>query len=98
MSKITTKICHACFSDFDMIQEGQKKRSMLEGKKISIKSVPLCNTILVKNLPSSATHDSLMYKFENKREGGGDVESVTLDQEKKIALIEFKDPSGKTNS
>ncbi|XP_028398972.1 protein mono-ADP-ribosyltransferase PARP14-like [Dendronephthya gigantea] len=79
--------------DFDKIQEGLRKKSSLDGKQISIKTVPLCSTILVKNLPSSATHDSVLYKFENKRVGGGEVKRVELDLEKKIALVEFKDPS-----
>ena len=87
---------NACFClDFDKIQEGLRKRSTLDAKKISIKTVPLCNTILVKNLPSTATHDSVLFRFENARAGGGDVERVELDLEKRIALVEFKDPSGK---
>jgi hypothetical protein len=38
-----------------------------------------------------------MYRFENKRAGGGEVEDggVKLDLEKKIATIEFKDANGR---
>mgnify|MGYP002803371376 CR=1 FL=1 len=79
--------------DFDKIQESFEKRPTLEGKDMSIEAVPFCKTILVKNLPASATHDSVLFKFENKRAGGGDVEAVDLDLEKKIATIEFKDPN-----
>ena len=83
-------------SDFDKIQAGLKKRPKLEGRNISIKTVPVSKTILVKNLPVSATYDSVLYKFENKRAGGGEIERVDLDLEKRIALVEFKDASGKS--
>lgn len=67
----------------------------MEGKNLSIKTVPVSKTILVKNLPASATYDSVMYKFENRRAGGGEIERVDLDLEKRIALVEFKDASGR---
>ena len=82
-------------SDFDKIQAGFKKRPTLEGRNISIKKVPVSKTILVKNLPASATYDSVLYKFENKRAGGGQIKRVDLNLEKRIALVEFKDSSGK---
>ena len=74
-----------------------KKNPILEGKRVSIKTVPLCKTILVKDLPATATPDSVLYRFENERHGGGDVETVPvhLDLEKRIALVEFKDPNGR---
>ena len=81
-------------SDFDKIQAAFKKRPTLEGKNLSIKTVPVSKTILVKNLPASATYDSVLYKFENKRAGGGEIERVDLDLEKRIALVEFKDAKG----
>ena len=68
----------------------------MEGKNLSIKTVPVSKTILVKNLPASATYDSVLYKFENKRAGGGEIERVDLDLEKRIALVEFKDAKGRT--
>ena len=67
----------------------------MEGKNISIKIVPLCKAILVQHLPTTATYDSVWLSFESKRAGGGEVETVQLDQEKRIALVEFKDPNGK---
>lgn len=83
-------------SDFDKIQAAFKKRPILESKNLSIKTVPVSKTILVKNLPASATYDSVLYKFENKRAGGGEIERVDLDLEKRIALVEFKDAKGRT--
>ena len=71
-----------------------KKKPTLDWKHISIKTVPLCKTILVKDLPVTATHDSVLYRFENEKYGGGDVEKVHLDLGKRIALVEFKDPNG----
>jgi hypothetical protein len=81
-------------SDFDKIQADFKKKPTLEGKDLSVKTVPLCKTILVKNLPATATDDSVSLSFESKRAGGGDVARVDLDLEKKIALVEFEDPNG----
>ena len=81
--------------DLDKIQEAFNKKPSLEGKIISIKTVPLCKTILVKNLPITATSDSVCLNFESKRAGGDEVETVQLDEEKKIALVEFKYPNGK---
>ena len=78
------------------MKESFEKRPTLEGKDISIEPVSLCKTILVKNLPASATHDSVLFKFENKRAGGGEVEAVDLDLDKKIATIQFEDPNGRT--
>ena len=86
---------YSFISDFDKIQESFKKKPTLEGRHISIKTVPECKTILAKNLPESATHDSVMYRFENKRAGGGEVETVNLDLEKRVAMVEFKDPNGR---
>ena len=94
----TANVLYFFLSDFDKIQAGLKKRPTLEGRNISIKTVPVNKTILVKNLPASATYDSVLYKFENKRTGGGEIERVDLDLEKRIALIEFTDGSGRTNS
>ncbi|CAB4034806.1 poly [ADP-ribose] polymerase 14-like isoform X2, partial [Paramuricea clavata] len=79
--------------DFDKMKEGFKSKPTLEGKYISIKTVPPCKTILVKNLPSTATYDSVWLRFESKRAGGADVEGVHLDPEKRTALVEFKDPN-----
>jgi hypothetical protein len=88
---------HSFVADFDKLQEGFRKKPTLEEKHISIKTVPVCKTILVKNLPTTATYDSVLYKFENKRAGGGEVKDggVHLDLEKRIALVEFEDPNGK---
>ena len=82
-------------SDFDKIQAAFKNRPTLEGKNLSITTVPVSKTILVKNLPALATYDSVFYKFENRRAGGGEIEKVDLDLEKRIALVEFKDAKGR---
>ncbi|XP_028411232.1 uncharacterized protein LOC114533825 [Dendronephthya gigantea] len=51
------------------------------------------DSVMYKFENARATHDSVMYKFENARARGSEVERVELDLEKKIALVEFKDPS-----
>ena len=87
--------CNTFILDFDKIQTGLKKRPTLDGKNLSIKIVPVSKTILVKNLPASATYDSVLHKFKNKRAGGGEIERVDLDLKKRIALVEFKDARGR---
>ena len=78
------------------IQEGLEKMPTLDGNDISIESVPSpCKTILVKDLPVSATYDSMLDKFENDQVGGGEIERMQLDLEKGAAVVKFKDPSGK---
>lgn len=82
--------------DFNKIQEGFKKKPTLDGKDISIDTVPtLCKTILVKNVPVSATYKIVLSRFQNEEAGGGEVERVHLDLEKRIAWVEFKDPNGR---
>ena len=76
------------------MREDAKQEPTLQGKKISIKRVSKCKSILVKNLPNSATLESVRRLFRNKTVGGDGVENVTLDLEKRTAMVQFKDPDG----
>ena len=59
-------------------------------------------TILVSNLPTRANKDYLEMFFENtKKQGGGPVKSVDMNEEEDAAIIEFFEPEcehGKINS
>ena len=79
--------------DFHKVEEYTKQEPTLHGKKISIKKVPKCKSILVKNLPNSSTLDSVTRLFKNEIVGGGGIEQVTLDLEKRTAVVPFKDPN-----
>ena len=55
-------------------------------------------TIEVAGLPGSATKDSILNYFENKRRSGGrEVETVDLRHEAGVAFVTFKDIGGKLN-
>ena len=67
----------------------------LDGNDISIERVPSpYKTILVKDLPVSATYDSVLATFEDEQDGGGEVERIQLELEKGTAFVKFNDPSG----
>ncbi|XP_053388842.1 N-myc-interactor-like [Mercenaria mercenaria] len=50
--------------------------------------------IKVSGLPDSATDDVLIMFFENERQGGGTVKSVTMYSDKHCAVIEFEEAEG----
>ena len=53
-------------------------------------------TIKVSGLAAKTTEDSILNYFENKRRsGGGEVESVDLRSDTGVAVVTFKDASGK---
>ncbi|XP_070575650.1 protein mono-ADP-ribosyltransferase PARP14-like [Ptychodera flava] len=75
--------------DFDKaVTKCQKKR--LGGK--CVKLTPLeTNAIMVRGLNQSTTEDALSFYFENKKSGGGDVESVNMEGDH--AVVYFEDAS-----
>jgi len=53
-------------------------------------------TIEVAGLPASTTKDAILNYFENeRRSGGGEVETVDLKLEAGVAFVTFKDIGGK---
>ena len=53
-------------------------------------------TIQITGLTAQSTEDSIRNYFENeKRSGGGEVETVTFRLEENVALVTFKDVGGK---
>lgn len=54
------------------------------------------NKILVRNVPPAADEDILEVFFESKKKrGGGPVQSVQLNREKRWAIVEFYEQDGK---
>lgn len=54
------------------------------------------NTVEVRNLPCQLLEEAMLKLFfENKRQsGGGDIEHITMDTIRKVAVIVFSDPKG----
>ena len=53
--------------------------------------------MLVSDLPEDATENTLHIYFQKRKNGGGEVESVTLLPEAGHALVVFDDPKGTHN-
>lgn len=71
------------------LQSCQKKP--LEGRKLTVTKVSISNCLLVENLNSNTTADTVEFYFENKRSGGGPVERVDLVPGEKRCFIYFED-------
>ncbi|KAL3865256.1 hypothetical protein ACJMK2_006870, partial [Sinanodonta woodiana] len=83
------------FSDnIDIVQLGKiVQECSIAGVFIKVERVEISNCILVQNLQPSSSHDVILYYFENKRSGGGDVEKVEMKTDERYCLIYFEDPS-----
>uniref|UniRef100_A0ABM0M7L8 Poly [ADP-ribose] polymerase 14-like n=1 Tax=Saccoglossus kowalevskii TaxID=10224 RepID=A0ABM0M7L8_SACKO len=78
-------------SHFQTIVQKVSERS-LNGATLVVKAVTVTDSILILNLPENITKDTIEFYFENqKKSGGGDVEEVTLDHEKHVAVVYFED-------
>ena len=66
-------------------------------KEMAEKHKEAAKTIMVTCLAPKTTEDSLLNYFENeRRSGGGAVESVTIQRETGKAFVTFKDADGKS--
>ena len=66
-------------------------------KEMAEKHKEAAKTIMVTCLAPKTTEDSLLNYFENeRRSGGGAVESVTIQRETGTAFVTFKDADGKS--
>ena len=57
-------------------------------------NVEKSRTILVSNLPDGVTEGDVHIHFQKKKNGGGEVEKVTVLPEGNTALVVFEDPEG----
>ncbi|KAL3863204.1 hypothetical protein ACJMK2_004970 [Sinanodonta woodiana] len=70
--------------------ECQKKK--LEGATLVISQVPISRCVLLTNLATKTSEDTLLFYFENsKRSGGGPVEKLEMNKEARECLIYFED-------
>ncbi|XP_076864433.1 protein mono-ADP-ribosyltransferase PARP10 [Brachyhypopomus gauderio] len=76
--------------DFENISDKVCKRK-LDGAKLTLEQVERPDSILVENLSSTLTDDTLLLYFESSRGGGGEVVDVGRVDEG-IAKVSFKDP------
>ncbi len=80
-------------ADYHAITQTVAKK-LLEGKKLSIEQVPVCNCVQVTGLnKDKTTKDAVFYFFDNTKNGGG-VTNVELNIKEGWALVHFDDPRG----
>ena len=63
---------------------------------LEVEEIAESSTVLVKNVPSNITEDTLFYHFENNNNGGGEVyqRGIKLLPEHQSALVPFEKASG----
>ncbi|XP_053389482.1 protein mono-ADP-ribosyltransferase PARP14-like, partial [Mercenaria mercenaria] len=77
-------------TDFQKLEKCFGK-NRLEGASLTLYPVPISNCIIVANLASEVTKDTVVYYFENTRKsGGGQVEEVVM-YEDHTCLVYFTD-------
>ncbi|KAL3863199.1 hypothetical protein ACJMK2_004965 [Sinanodonta woodiana] len=77
--------------DLKKLQDGCQKKK-LEGATLVISQVPISRCVLVTNLATKTSEDTVQLYFENaKRSGGGSVEKVEMNKEAGECLIYFED-------
>ena len=82
------------YADSQAITQKIAKRR-LEDKRLSIEQVPVCHCVQVTGLnKSNTTKDTVLYYFENRKNGGGDVTNVEINAKEGWALVYFEDPQG----
>jgi hypothetical protein len=70
-------------------------RHKLEGASLKICPVPISNCIIVANLASDITKDTIEFYFQNKRKsGGGQVDRVVMNDDD-TCFVYFADYTGK---
>ncbi|XP_053389477.1 protein mono-ADP-ribosyltransferase PARP14-like, partial [Mercenaria mercenaria] len=96
-----TMDCHAeqedivmvTFTDNPDFQELEKvfRETKLEGAILKVCPVPISNCLIVANLASDVTEDTVSFYFENKRKsGGGQVDKVVMNEDD-TCLVYFAD-------
>ncbi|KAL3864768.1 hypothetical protein ACJMK2_006424 [Sinanodonta woodiana] len=77
--------------DFEKLEEACKKRP-LEGSYLVPSKVYVSNSIIISNLKTTTTEDTIQLYFENeKRSYGGPVEKVEFKREEEYCLVFFED-------
>ncbi|KAL3863200.1 hypothetical protein ACJMK2_004966 [Sinanodonta woodiana] len=77
--------------DFRKLQDACQKKK-LEGATLVISQVPISRCVLVTNLATKTSEDTVQMYFENaRRSGGGPVEKVEMSKEAGECLIYFED-------
>lgn len=69
-------------------------RKPLEGNKLSVFRVPVTSCVLVSNIASKMTRDTVRYYFENERKSGGDDDAEIMEYNGFSCVIRFPSPQG----
>ena len=73
------------------LQEIKSKRNNEPPEK---ESIDKSRTVSVSDLPERTSESDVHIHFQKNKNGGGEVEKVTLLQEENKALVVFEDPQG----
>ena len=86
--------CHLSFYclDFEKLQESLKKRS-LDDQFLTVDTVEVSRQVKVTGYAKQTLDDTLIFFFENKRSGGGDVVNVIREEDR--ILVEFRNTEGR---
>jgi hypothetical protein len=87
------------FCDFSVVSDLDKtvqmcKKKKLEGRQLEVCKVPISNVLLVENLSSMTTEDTVGLYFESKRSNGGEIEKLEMVPEEHKCFVFFEDHEG----
>ena len=85
---------HCTILDSNKIAEALEKHPTLDDKDITIVTSSSLRTIILKDIPESATYDDVLKRLNNEHDGFGEVERIQLELDKKTALVKFKFSNG----
>ena len=60
-----------------------------------MKRIPISSSVLVTGLSKRTSGDAILFYFENKRSGGGDVHWLEYEEGSQTAVVCFTDPKGR---
>ena len=70
------------------------RKRKLEGRLLTASKVPISNCLLVENLNSMTTEDTVALYFQNKRNNGGPVEKVEMATDGNKCFVYFERHEG----
>ena len=79
--------------DWSQATKVHSKNRKLEGVKITIEQVPVCNRVFISKIPDSVSSDHLRLAIE-KQCGSDSVEDLDYKKGREYAIITFHNPKG----
>ena len=82
------------FKGKKLVVKLQEPKSKRNNEPLGKESIDKSRTVSVSDLPEGTSESDVHTHFQKNKNGGGEVEKVTLLQEKNKALVVFEDPEG----